>query len=183
MSQFVPIRQPPCEMNPCHEPTKLHKVVFFIALYMISVTTGGHKPSLESFGADQFDDNHPQEREKKMSFFNLWNFTLSCGYIVGVTVIVCVQDKVSWGVADFILISVMATAIIFFFLGRRSYRYRLPKGSPLTPMLQVLVAATAKRNLPCPSNSGELYEPKSQGNKRLLSRTRRLRYAHNSLLE
>jgi len=31
---------------------------------------------LESFGADQFDDGHLEERKKKMSFFNWWNFVL-----------------------------------------------------------------------------------------------------------
>lgn len=148
---------------------------------MISIATGGFKPSLESFGADQFDDDHAEERKKKMSFFNLWSFTLSCGYMLGVTVIVYVQDEVSWGTADIVLTSVIAIAIVIFVLGRPFYRYREPKGSPLTPMLQVLVAAIAKRNLPCPSNPNELYEPKSQGNKRLLCHTQRLRYAKEQL--
>ncbi|RWR86161.1 Proton-dependent oligopeptide transporter family [Cinnamomum micranthum f. kanehirae] len=175
MSELVRVLQP-CEMSTCQKPTKLHKGFFFSGLYMISIATGGFKPSLESFGADQFDDDHSQERKKKMSFFNLWSFTLSCGYMLGVTVIVYVQDEVSWGTADIVLTSVVAIAIVLFVLGRPFYRYREPKGSPLTPMLQVLVAAIAKRNLPCPSNPNELYEPKSQGNKRLLHHTPRLRF-------
>ncbi|KAL5740514.1 hypothetical protein ACOSP7_029397 [Xanthoceras sorbifolium] len=53
---------------------------------------GGHKPSLESFGADQFDDDHIEERKKKMSFFNWWNFGLCSGLLLGVTVVIYVQD-------------------------------------------------------------------------------------------
>ncbi|RXH81330.1 hypothetical protein DVH24_006155 [Malus domestica] len=54
--------------------------------------TGGHKPALESFGADQFDDDHREERKQKMSFFNWWSFGLCCGLLLGVTVVVYVQD-------------------------------------------------------------------------------------------
>lgn len=169
MSQFVQ------SLKPYH--TKLHKVIFFTAIYVISIATGGHKPSLESFGADQFYDDHSEERKQKMSFFNLWTFSLCCGLLVGVTVVVYVQDNLSWGLAVIILTSAMAITTLVFLLGRPFYRYKAPEGSPLTPMLQVLVAAIAKRSLPYPSDSSHLYEfPKSQqGNRRLLQHTRTLR--------
>ncbi|KAK6943041.1 Proton-dependent oligopeptide transporter family [Dillenia turbinata] len=168
----------PCDAEVCDQPRKIHEVVFFIAIYLISIGTGGHKPSLESFGADQFDDDQPVERRKKMSYFNWWSSALCCGLLLGVTVIVYVQDHVSWGVADLILTAVMATTIVIFCAGRPFYRYRIPTGSPLTPMLQVFVAAIAKRNLPHPSNASELYEvPKSQKTQgRLLFHTDKLKF-------
>ncbi|XP_021295313.1 protein NRT1/ PTR FAMILY 5.6-like isoform X2 [Herrania umbratica] len=177
MSEFIPIIKP-CNARVCHKPRKIHEVLFFLALYFISLGTGGHKPCLESFGADQFDDDHLEERKKKMSYFNWWNFALCCGLLLGVIVIVYVQDKVSWGVADLILTIVMAVTILTFYMGKVYYRYRLPVGSPLTPLLQVLVAAIRKRKLPYPSNPSLLYEvPRlklSQG--RLLCHTSRLRF-------
>ncbi|WMV52242.1 hypothetical protein MTR67_045627 [Solanum verrucosum] len=49
----------PCESDLCDKRRNVHEPIFFLAIYLISVGTGGHKPSLESFGADQFDDeNH-----------------------------------------------------------------------------------------------------------------------------
>jgi hypothetical protein len=36
----------------------------------VSAGTGSHKPALESFGADLFDEAHAAERVRKMSFFN-----------------------------------------------------------------------------------------------------------------
>lgn len=157
----------------------MHEIIFFLAIYLISTGTGGHKPSLESFGADQFDDDHSEERKKKMSYFNWWNFGLCCGLLLGVTVIVYVQDHVNWGVADIVLTMVMAFSLLIFIIGRPVYRYRKPTGSPLTPMLQVVVAAIAKRNLPYPSSSSELYEvPKSQKNQgqgRLLCHTEKFK--------
>ncbi|XP_008811508.2 protein NRT1/ PTR FAMILY 5.6-like [Phoenix dactylifera] len=172
MCQLVP------GLKPYHRSLRLHEIIFFVAIYLISIGTGGHKPALESFGADQFDDDHEEERKKKMSYFNWWNFGLCCGLLLGVTVIVYIEDKVSWGVADIILTSVMGISLVIFLLGRPFYRYRVPTGSPLTPMLQVLVAAMAKRHLPHPSHAGQLYEvPKSQkSDKRLLFHTNQLRF-------
>lgn len=128
---------------------------------------------------DQFDDNHSGERKKKMSYFNWWNFALCCGILLGVTVIVYVQDKVGWGAANLVLAIVMTVTILTFYFGKIYYRYILPEGSPLTPLLQVLVAAIRKRKLPHPSNPSQLYEvPKlklAQGS-RLLCHTSRLRW-------
>ncbi|MCL7041351.1 hypothetical protein MKW94_026255 [Papaver nudicaule] len=179
MSEVIPSLKPCDNTDSCHEPKKLHGIVFFLALYLISFGTGGHKPSLESFGADQFDDNHAQERMKKMSYFNWWNFALCSGLFLGVTVIVYVQDEVSWAIADMVLTCSMALSIVLFLLGKRFYRYRVPEGSPLTPMLQVLVAAISKRGLPNPSNPGNLYEiPNSENTKgsRLLCHTSKLSF-------
>ncbi|CAK9171832.1 unnamed protein product [Ilex paraguariensis] len=113
-----------------------------------------------------------------MSYFNWWNFALCCGLVFGVTVIVFVQDNVGWGAADLILMSAMTVTIIIFYFGKPFCRYRKPQGSPLTPMLQVVAAAIAKRNLTYPSNPALLYEvPKSQKTQaRLLGHTNKLRF-------
>ena len=176
MSEFIPSLKP-CDINKCHQPRKTHGVVFFLALYCISFGTGGFKPCLESFGADQFDDDNVEERKKKMSFFNWWNFTLCFGLMLGVTVIVYVQDNVGWGVANIILTVLMAITVIAFYVGRPLYRYRGPEGNPLKPILQVIIAAIRKRNLTCPSDPALLFEVlKSEKPKgRLLSHTTRLR--------
>ncbi|KAD5317462.1 hypothetical protein E3N88_17408 [Mikania micrantha] len=157
MSRMISSLKPCASNGLCLEPRTIHKIVFFFAIYLISVGTGGHKPSLESFGADQFDDDHSEERKKKMSFFNLWSAALCVGVLLGVTLIVYVQDQVGWGQADIILTMVMVSSIVIFIIGRPFYRYRKP-GSPLKPMAQVCVAAFIKRHLPYPSNPNELHE-------------------------
>ncbi|XP_068644075.1 protein NRT1/ PTR FAMILY 5.6-like [Aristolochia californica] len=175
-SRFAPSLKP-CE-SMCDKSTNVHQVVFFMALYLVSVGTGGHKPSLQSFGADQFDENHPEERMKKMSFFNWWSFGVSGALLLGVTLIVYVEDFVSWGVAYIILTSSMAVCLVIFFLGMPFYRYQLPQGSPLAPLAQVMVAAIAKRNLPLPPSPALLYNETNsqQGNSRRLCHTSSLRF-------
>ncbi|OIW18907.1 hypothetical protein TanjilG_25350 [Lupinus angustifolius] len=178
LSWFMPGLKPCEHGNVCSESRKIHEVIFFIAIYLISIGTGGHKPSLESFGADQFDDAHDVERKQKMSFFNWWNCGLCSGLVLGVTLIVYVQDHVNWGVADIILTIVMAFSLLIFIIGRPFYRYRAPIGNPLTPMLQVLVAAISKRKLPYPSSPNLLYEvSKSESNNgRVLCHTKKLKF-------
>ncbi|KAL6998368.1 hypothetical protein U1Q18_008494 [Sarracenia purpurea var. burkii] len=178
MSRLVPSLKPCDHAGNCNEPRKIHEVAFFLAIYLISVGTGGHKAALESFGADQFDDDHPGERIKKMSFFNWWNLGLCSGLLLGVTVVVYVQDHQSWAAADVILTAVIAASIVIFCVGRPFYRYRKPAGSPFTPMLQVLVAAIRKRNVSSPSDPVELYEviKPQKNNTRLLCHTHKLKF-------
>ncbi|KAJ0979572.1 hypothetical protein J5N97_015046 [Dioscorea zingiberensis] len=178
LSQLVPSLKP-CRTSPCLGSSKLHKIVFFLGLYFISIGTGGHRPSLESFGADQFDEDHPKERKQKMSYFNWWNFGLCAGLLLGVTFVVYIQDNVSWLICYIVLATIMGIAVVIFLVGRPFYRYRVPKDSPLTPMVRVLVAAIAKRHLHHPSNSGELYEiaeTVKNDEMRLLPHTDRFRF-------
>lgn len=174
MSQFIPSLKP-CDVGGCEKARKIHEVAFFLAVYSISLGTGGHKPCLQSFGADQFDDDHAEERKKKLSYFNWWNIALCCGLFLGVTVIVYIEDNMSWGVAILILTITMAVTVATFYMGKPYYRYRLPEGSGSTSMLQVLVAAIRKRKLPSPSNPALLYEvPNYKIQGRLLGHTDRL---------
>ena len=84
-------------LNPAHSP-RLHEALFFAGIYLVSVGTGGHKPALESFGADQFDETHAAaERVRKMSFFNWWNCALCAGVLLGVTVVVYAQELLAAG--------------------------------------------------------------------------------------
>jgi peptide/histidine transporter 3/4 len=182
MSQYIPSLKP-CNTKTCLQPRKPHEVAFFLALYCISLGTGGFKPCLESFGADQFDEDNIEERKKKLSFFNWWNFALCFALLLGATVIVYVQDAVSWGAASLILTILMALCIIAFYVGKSFYRYRRPEGNTLKPILQVLIAAIRKRKLSCPSNPALLYEvPMSDTKGRLLCNTKNLRYDPYNLL-
>lgn len=68
-----------------------------------------------------------------MSYFNWWNFALCCGLFLGVTLIVYLQDNVGWGVGYLTLAITMTISIMVFYIGQPFYRYRVAKGSPLTP--------------------------------------------------
>lgn len=121
----------------CPSATLAQSAVFFLGLFLIAVGTGGIKPCIWPFGADQFDDTDNKERESKGSFFN-WNyFTSNIGALLSVTILVWTEENVGWGIGYGICALFIGIAIIIFFLGSPIYRVQRPGGSPLTRIFQV----------------------------------------------
>jgi len=137
---------------------KTNKGVYFLALYLISFGVGGHKPSLEPFGVDQFDEEDKIEMLQKNSFFNQWYFWLSTGIVLALTVVAYVQENISWGLGFGIVTVAMVVSTILFLYGTPFYRLKLPGGSPVTDIAQVVVGAVRKRNIRMPSDTSLLYE-------------------------
>ncbi|XP_057458673.1 protein NRT1/ PTR FAMILY 8.1-like [Lotus japonicus] len=156
-SAILPGLKPSCDGDSCH-PTSGQTAACFIALYLIALGTGGIKPCVSSFGADQFDDNDETERKKKSSFFNWFYFSINIGALVASSVLVWIQTNVGWGWGFGVPAVAMVIAIIFFFIGSRRYRIQLPGGSPLTRICQVLVAASRNFKVQVPENESLLYE-------------------------
>ncbi|XP_065855473.1 protein NRT1/ PTR FAMILY 8.3-like [Euphorbia lathyris] len=159
LSASVPALKPAvCEGSLCPPATPAQYGVFFLGLYLIALGTGGIKPCVSSFGADQFDDTDPKERVKKGSFFNWFYFSINIGALVSSSLIVYIQDNAGWGLGFGIPALFMGIAIASFFSGTPLYRFQRPGGSPITRMGQVLVASFRKRNVEVPSDSSLLYE-------------------------
>ncbi|KAK7399862.1 hypothetical protein VNO78_11056 [Psophocarpus tetragonolobus] len=159
LSASVPALKPAeCLGTVCPPATPAQYAVFFFGLYLIALGTGGIKPCVSSFGADQFDDTDPQERIKKGSFFNWFYFSINIGALVSSTFIVWVQENAGWGLGFGIPAIFMGLAIGSFFLGTPLYRFQKPGGSPITRMCQVVVASVRKQNLAVPEDSSLLYE-------------------------
>lgn len=91
-------------------------IIFFVALYLMAVGIGGHKPCIQAFGADQFDGNDPRESKAKSSFFNWWYFGLCMGLLLGVGVLSYVQDNISWDLGFGIPCIVMSFLWSYFWL-------------------------------------------------------------------
>ena len=67
------------------------------------------------------------------------------------TVVVYIQDSISWTLGFIIPTGLMLVAIVFFFLGTRLYEYVPPEGSVFSGIVQVFVAAFRKRSLRLPA--------------------------------
>ncbi|XP_058782583.1 protein NRT1/ PTR FAMILY 5.4-like [Vicia villosa] len=121
-----------------------NKKLFFTALYILSVGDGGHKPCVQTFAADQFAEDTMEERDAKRSFFNWWYMAIVIGSVFAVFVIGYLMDNVSWAVGLLVLASMLAIALVVFLLGIERYIKESPKGSPLTSIVRVFVAAFRK---------------------------------------
>ncbi|VAI07942.1 unnamed protein product [Triticum turgidum subsp. durum] len=145
-----------------HDTGNWRACVFILGLYMIALGTGGIKPCVSSFGADQFDDSDPTERVKQGSFFNWFYFCINIGAFISGTVIVWIQDNSGWGIGFAIPTIFMALAIASFFSASDVYRFQKPGGSPLTRVCQVVVSAFRKWHVELPRDTALLYEVDGQ---------------------
>ncbi|XP_020236077.1 protein NRT1/ PTR FAMILY 8.1 [Cajanus cajan] len=157
LSATAPGIKPVCDANGCH-PTSAQTAACFIALYLIALGTGGIKPCVSAFGADQFDEADEKEKLRKSSFFNWFYFSINIGALIASSVLVWIQMNVGWGWGFGVPAVAMVIAIIFFFSGSRLYRLQIPGGSPLTRICQVIVAALRKFSLQVPEDKSLLHE-------------------------
>ncbi|KAF5741228.1 protein NRT1/ PTR FAMILY 6.1 isoform X1 [Tripterygium wilfordii] len=128
------------------EPAKPWQMLYLnTILYVTGFGAAGIRPCVSSFGADQFDERSKDYKSHLDRFFNFFYLSVTIGAIVAFTLVVYIQMKHGWGYAFGTLALAMGISNMLFFLGTPLYRHRLPGGSPLTRVAQVLVAAFRKR--------------------------------------
>ncbi|RWR97606.1 protein NRT1/ PTR FAMILY 5.2-like protein [Cinnamomum micranthum f. kanehirae] len=155
------LKPPPCTLannEDCKSASTLQVGVFFCALYILAIGTGGTKPNISTIGADQFDDFEPKERAHKLSFFNWWMFSIFLGTLFANTVLVYVQDNVGWTLGYGLPTLGLLISVVIFVSGTPFYRHKVPSGSPFTRMARVIVAALRKLKVVLPNDPEELYE-------------------------
>ncbi|CAA3000362.1 NRT1 PTR FAMILY -like [Olea europaea subsp. europaea] len=129
--------------NTACSPPQFQIIFFFFSLYLFAIAQAGHKPCLQAFGADQFDEQDPEECKDKSSFFNWWNFSISSGIIVALFVLNYIEDNLSWGLGFGIPCIIMCLALIIFLLGTMTYRFRIQSNvrNPFVRIGQVFLNA------------------------------------------
>ncbi|KAM1205239.1 hypothetical protein ACFX2G_006167 [Malus domestica] len=158
MSASVPGMKPTCVSKDVCHANGGQTAATFIALYLIALGTGGIKPCVSSYGADQFDDDDEVEKKHKGSFFNWFYFSINVGAMIASSVLVWIQDNVGWEWGFGVPAVAMAIAVLSFFSGTRLYRNQKPGGSPLTRIIQVIVASIRNYKVKVPEDKSLLYE-------------------------
>ncbi|WOL08034.1 Proton-dependent oligopeptide transporter family [Canna indica] len=156
LTAAVPQLQPPsCSSTATEQsqgPSHLQLGVLFLSLVLLVVGSGGVRPCSLPFGVDQFDSTTERGRRGLNSFVNWYYCSSTAAVVAGMTVVVYVQDSISWPIGFGIPTGLMLLAIVFFFAGMRLYIYVPPEGSVFSGITQVFVAAFRKRNLPLPAS-------------------------------
>ncbi|KAL8196508.1 hypothetical protein R6Q57_024803 [Mikania cordata] len=134
-------------LNQCQGPTDRQFGVLALALGFLSIGTGGIRPCSLPFGVDQFDPTTDEGRKGISSFFNWYYTTFTVIMLVAITLVVYIQDSVSWVWGFGIPTALMASSIVLFFVGTKMYIYVKPEGSVFSGVAQTLVAAYKKRNI------------------------------------
>lgn len=131
--------------GPSEEPTVLQAGVLLGALGVIALGTGGIKPNVSAFGADQFDEADPADKADKERFFNWFYLAINVGSLLAVTGVVYVQDRLSWALGFAIPAAAMAAAVGLFLAGSSMYRHVAPTESPMARVVKVVAAALKNR--------------------------------------
>ncbi|KAK4855135.1 hypothetical protein QYF36_004356 [Acer negundo] len=142
---------------PCMPVSSVCIVIFYLSIYLIAFGYGGHQPTIATFGADQFDEKNPAERNSKAAFFCYFYFALNVGSLFSNTILVYYEDTGKWTLGFLVSLGSAIMALLSFVLGTHRYRYIKPCGNPLPRVAQVFVAA-AKKWKAVPSNPDRLYE-------------------------
>jgi peptide/histidine transporter 3/4 len=145
---------PPCQRGAggggatatsCEPPNAAQSAVLYAALCLLAAGNGGTRYNMAALGADQFaGEGQPRRRRQGGGFFSCYFAFLYASYATGDTVLVYVQDGVSWALGFGVCVATTGLALAALLLGSRHYRRPVPKGSPFTAMARVAVAAARK---------------------------------------
>lgn len=165
LTAWIPQLHPPkCDptTSHCQGPNKAQLGVLATSLALLSIGSGGIRPCSIPFGVDQFDPSTEDGVKGINSFFNWYYATFTVVILICLTLVVYIQDSVSWVWGFGIPTALMACSIVMFFVGTRIYVHMKPEGSIFSGIVQVLVAAFKKRKLQLPlgeEEKGALYDP------------------------
>ncbi|KAL3368212.1 hypothetical protein AABB24_009205 [Solanum stoloniferum] len=146
-----------CELGvpnmPCEQVHGAQAAMLFIGLYLVALGVGGIKGSLPPHGAEQFDESTPRGRKQRSTFFNYFVFCLSFGALIAVTFVVWMEDNKGWQWGFGIATLAIFLSIPIFLAGSPFYRNKIPRGSPLTTISKVIIAALLNSSASSSKNS------------------------------
>ncbi|CAN7053770.1 hypothetical protein IGI04_028556 [Brassica rapa subsp. trilocularis] len=134
----------------CGGPNKLQFGILLLGLGFLSIGSGGIRPCSIPFGVDQFDQRTEEGIKGVASFFNWYYMTFTIVLLITQTVVVYIQDQISWVIGFSVPTGLMACAVVMFFAGMKLYVYVKPEGSIFSGIAQVVVAARKKRKMKLP---------------------------------
>ncbi|KAI3427695.1 uncharacterized protein J3R85_009266 [Psidium guajava] len=156
------LRPRPCgnKSSSCRAPSNLQLGVLYAGIVLATLGASGLRFTTATLGANQFESQKDQS-----TFFNWFFFALYAGYVLSSTLIVYVEDSVSWAFGFWLCVAASFTGLAVFAAGNRYYRHETPQGSPLLSLARVLVASSRKWKLQLAPNRDEFYYGRDGQNK------------------
>ncbi|XP_058109202.1 protein NRT1/ PTR FAMILY 5.6-like [Magnolia sinica] len=148
--------------------------LFYLAMLLIAMGEGGQEYTLTHFGADQFKKHIKDKRKAKRHSTALFYIGSFVGSVLGMILTFTWSRldipegstkilKNVWGISGLCSAMVMLLAFLVLVLGTSYYRRDVPRGSPFTRMLRVVVAAARKRHLDWPADDNLIHGGRNPG--------------------
>ncbi|OMO71175.1 Proton-dependent oligopeptide transporter family [Corchorus capsularis] len=153
-AMLEPLRPAPCQngSSMCPIPSKVQFSVLYSGIALASIGVAGTRFTIAAMGANQFEESKDQR-----IFFNWFAVTLYTSMVLGATVIVYIEENVSWTLGYCLCFAVNVVGLAILLLGRRYYRHVKPQGSPFTRLAHVITATILKRKIPLSSRAEDYY--------------------------
>ncbi|KAM0066758.1 putative bacterial ABC-type protein transporter [Helianthus debilis subsp. tardiflorus] len=136
------LRPPPCTTTSnCPSATQGQTAFLYSALALVALGTGGVKPNVPSFGADQHDENDEKELSYKYTFFNFFFLSIKVGALLGLTIMVYIEQEKGYAWGFGLPTGIMLASVMILAAGFPRYRYKKPMGSIFTRFVQVIVVS------------------------------------------
>ncbi|KAJ9188591.1 hypothetical protein P3X46_003933 [Hevea brasiliensis] len=143
---------------PCGSHSTFQIALFYLSVYLIALGNGGYQPNIATFGADQFDEEDPEEGHLKIAFFSYFYLALNLGSLFSNTILGYFEDHGMWALGFWASTGSAVLALVLFLSGTPRYRHFIPKGNPLSRFCQVVVAATRKWKFEMVKNHENMFE-------------------------
>ncbi|XP_072976695.1 protein NRT1/ PTR FAMILY 2.3-like isoform X1 [Typha angustifolia] len=138
------LRPVPCTSTValCKPSSTDNFAILYAAVALLVLGVGGSQVNIVTMGANQFDKVKDQD-----IFFNWYYILLYLATIIGATIIVYIQDNVSWGLGFGLCTASNAVSLLVLLLGGKYYARPVAQGSPFSSLAQVVMAAIRKRKV------------------------------------
>jgi len=177
LTTLIPLSKPLCNQftGSCdNSPTTIHLLILHSSFALMSIGAGGIRSSSLAFGVDQLSKSD-KDAGIQESYLSWYYAAVSMSSLIGLTVVVYIQDYMGWAVGFGIPVVLMFIATVSFFLASPFYVMAEVKRNMLSGTAQVLVASYKNRSLQLSqeTDDGTYYLEKGSD---LLMPTEKLRY-------
>ncbi|XP_022131895.1 protein NRT1/ PTR FAMILY 1.2-like [Momordica charantia] len=142
----------------CDSANLYQLAVLFTSLGFISIGAGCIKPCSMAFGADQLTNEKNSSNKGVLDTYFNWYYAASgISTVIGMTVIVYIQDEFGWGTGYVVPAVLMLLSALIFLAGSSLYVKVKPAQSLFTGIFQVIVVAFKNRRLSLPYSNFDQY--------------------------
>ncbi|CAJ1973882.1 unnamed protein product [Sphenostylis stenocarpa] len=183
LTTLIPLSKPFCNQftDSCdNSPTTIHLLILHSSFALMSIGAGGIRSSSLAFGVDQLS-KRDKEAGIRESYFSWYYAAVSVASLIGLTVVVYIQDYMGWAMGFGVPVILMLIATVSFFLASPFYVMAEVKRNMLSGVAQVLVASYKNRflQLPLETEDGTYHLEKDSD---LLMPTQKLRFLNKACI-
>ncbi|XP_020217230.2 protein NRT1/ PTR FAMILY 1.2 [Cajanus cajan] len=183
LTTLIPMSKPVCNQftSSCNNsPTTIQLLILHSSFALMSVGAGGIRSCSLAFGVDQLS-KRDKDAGIQDSYFSWYYAAVSMSSLIGLTVVVYIQDNMGWTVGFGIPVILMLLATVSFFLASSFYVMVGVKRNMLSGLAQVLVASYGNRllQLPKEEENGVYHLEKDSD---LLMPTEKLRFLNKACI-